>query len=151
MNIQSVYNAINPTIQDLGYEIVDIEYKLKDDYNLTIFCDSISGNGFGLDDCEKINNAVDEILDILNPTQDKPYILNISSTGLDRPFKTPRDWQRNIGREIDINLYKSINKKSNLQGELLSYNDDSIVLKNKKGEIIVKLQDIKLATQLIKF
>ncbi|MDR3022010.1 MAG: ribosome maturation factor RimP [Clostridiales bacterium] len=147
---QDIHRAINPIIVQLGYEIVDIEYKnIRGDMHLTIFCDCASG--MSLDDCEKINSAVDDILEQLNPTNDKPYILNISSPGLDRPFKTARDYARNLGKEIEVNLFNHIDKKLKFDGKLLSHNEKEIIIMTRKGEIVISMDNIKFSTPLVKF
>ena len=82
-------------IEDLGYELVEIEYiKKADGMNLTFYIDNT--DGIKIEDCEKVSRTIDPILEELNPTDDVPYILNVSSPGLDRPIKTDRDLQRNI-------------------------------------------------------
>ena len=97
--IEKVRQALTPIIENLGFEIVDVEYvKRADGMNLTIYIDI--SRGVTIDDCETVHNAVNPVIDELNPTQDQPYIFNISSPGLDRPFKTQRDFERNYGKEV---------------------------------------------------
>jgi len=147
---QLVRNSIEATITALGYEIVDVEYKHVDgDMHLSIYCDCATG--FGLDDCEKINHAIDDILENLNPTNDQPYVLNVCSPGLDRPFKTPRDYARNIGKGVDIKLHKHFNKKLNIQGELLSHSEQEIKLMTPKGEVTIPMENVQKATPWVKF
>ena len=98
---QSVYDKISPLVTELGYEIVDVEFVKKDgNDNLTIFVDVPTG--MSLDDCERVHNAIDPLLDELDPTNGKPYVLNVSSPGLDRPFNKQRDYERNYGKEVEI-------------------------------------------------
>ncbi len=81
---------LRPKIEELGYEIVDIEYVKKyGQMNLTVFIDI--PRGVSLDDCELVHNAVNPILDEADPIKEA-YVLNISSPGLDRPFKKQRDF-----------------------------------------------------------
>ncbi|MBQ9790630.1 MAG: ribosome maturation factor RimP, partial [Clostridia bacterium] len=75
---EKVHEFLNPIVQNLGYEIVDVEYEKKfDGFNLTIFIDG--ENGISLDDCEKVHTAIDEPLDELDPTNGASYTLNVSS------------------------------------------------------------------------
>ena len=123
-----------PVIEELGYEVVEVEYAKKSDgMNLTFYIDS--ENGIQIEDCEKVSKSIDDLLEQVNPTEDQPYILSISSPGIDRPIKTDRDFQRNIGKEIEVTLFAKVDGKKRFQGELVSYNDSDIVIKeNVKGK-----------------
>lgn len=125
--VEIVEEKICPIIEALGYEVVEVEFAKKvDGMNLTFYIDS--PNGITLDDCEKVHKAIDEPLDQLNPTADGAYILNVSSCGLDRPLKTDKDLKRNLGKEVDIKLYKAINKKKEFTGKLISFNEETLTL-----------------------
>lgn len=117
-----------PVIQELGYEVIEIEYAKKNDgMNLTFYIDC--DNGINIDDCEKVSKAIDELLDQLNPTDDQPYILNVSSPGIDRPLKTERDFRRNLNKKISVTLFAKINGSKVYEGELVSYDENTITIK----------------------
>ena len=100
---QDTLDAISAPVEALGYEIVDVEYvKKPDGMNLTVYIDI--PRGVTLDDCEAVHNLINPIMDALDPTEGA-YVLNVSSPGLDRPFKKPRDYERNYGREVEVKLY----------------------------------------------
>ena len=123
--VELVTEKICPIIENMGYEVVEVEYAKKNDgMNLTFYIDSPSG--VNIDDCEKVHKAIDEPLDALDPTGDVSYILSVSSCGLDRPLKTDKDLQRNIGKKIDIKLYAPINKQKLFVGNLAGYNENSV-------------------------
>lgn len=125
--VEIVEEKICPIIEALGYEVVEVEFAKKvGGMNLTFYIDS--PNGITLDDCEKVHKAIDEPLDELNPTADGAYILNVSSCGLDRPLKTDKDLKRNLGKEVDIKLYKAINKKKEFTGKLVNFNEGTLTL-----------------------
>ena len=90
-----------PIVEELGYELVEIEYAKKNTgYNLTVFIDN--KQGITLDDCEKVSRALDQILEDEDPTNGEAYIFNVSSVGLDRPLKKDRDFERNLNKEIEV-------------------------------------------------
>ncbi|MDR1093942.1 MAG: ribosome maturation factor RimP [Clostridiales bacterium] len=103
--LDAVRERIFPIIERLGYEVVDAEYKNLRDKNMHLVFYIYNEKGVGLDDCERVSNAIDGPLDELDPTGGAPYCLDVSSPGLDRPFKTARDYERNMGKEIEIKLY----------------------------------------------
>jgi ribosome maturation factor RimP len=150
---ESVHDAIDSTVRSLGYEIVAVEYrKIGEDMHLTVFCDCCEGKGvFGLDDCVRINDAIDDILEQLNPTSDKPYVLNVSSPGLDRPLRTERDYQRNIGKGVDIKLHQHVNRKTSVQGTLSSITPQEIVVNTSRGDIAISIDNIRQATPWVRF
>jgi len=96
--IEKAMPVIKEVLDTLGYELVDVEYKtLYGDKHLIVYI--ASEHGVSLDDCEKVSNALDAPLDALDPTVDAPYCLDVSSPGLDRPFKSQRDYERNYGSD----------------------------------------------------
>ena len=131
---ENVHEFLNPIVDGLGYEIVDVTYeKQSTGYNLTVFIDAPAG--ISLDDCEKVHKAIDEPLDELDPTNGAAYTLNVSSPGIDRPFKTSRDYERNIGQMVEISLFAPIKKCRNFVGELITFDDNFVQIKTKKEEI----------------
>lgn len=134
--VEMVEKHINPIIENLGYEVVEVEYAKKvDGMNLCFYIDC--PNGITIDDCEKVHKLIDGPLDELNPTGETPYILSVSSCGLDRPIKTDKDLKRNIGKVVDVKLYAPINKKKAFTGILNDFNDENIVIIENEVEIIV--------------
>ncbi len=116
-----------PVIEELGYEVIEVEYSKKSDgMNLTFFIDN--DNGIKVDDCEKVSKAIDGLLEELNPTNDQPYILNVSSPGIDRPLKLARDYQRNLNKTIEVTLFAKENGKKNFEGKLISFDDEKFTL-----------------------
>ena len=90
-----------PVIEELGYEVVEVEYvKKSDGMNLTFYIDK--DEGVLIEDCENVSKAIDDLLEELDPTEGVGYILSVSSPGIDRPIKTNRDLQRNLEKEISI-------------------------------------------------
>ena len=132
----------------MGIEIVDIEFSDKDK-TLTIFIET--ENGVDLDTCEAFHNAIMEPIDTFDPTFDVPYTLNVSSPGLDRPFKTNRDFERNSGKEVEVRLYSPIKGKKFIEGVLLSFDENSITLKTEKEELKIQRNRIAKINKAIKF
>lgn len=143
--------ALAPVIEKEGYELVDIEFEKKyGQDNLTVFIDKVP-DGVSLDDCEKVHYAVDPVIDEVNPTDDAPYVLNISSPGLDRPFKTQRDFERNYGKEVEIKLYAPIKGKKVYEGVLVERNENAVSITAGNEEIKIESNKIALVRPLVKF
>lgn len=124
---------IVPIIESLGYDVLEVEYVKKvDGMNLTFYIDK--PNGITLDDCEKVNNAIYDMLDEINVSDDAPYILNVSSAGLDRPIKNYKDFLRNKDKMVEVKLFAPLNGKKTYVGTLIGFDDDgyTIQLSDKK-------------------
>lgn len=103
----SVEQLVKPIVEGLGMELVEVEFaKTKQGDALTVFIDK--EGGVSLNDCEAVHNAIDVPLDELDPTQGKPYTLNVSSPGIDRPFKSDRDYVKHIGTKVETSLFAPI-------------------------------------------
>ena len=101
---EKVTNLVEPIIEKIGYELYDVEYaKEGKNYFLRIFIDS--EKGIDLNDCEKVNDAITDILDTENYIKDQ-YFLEISSPGIERLLR--KDWQlkKFKGEEVNIKLFK---------------------------------------------
>lgn len=147
---EEVEKFLSPIVEDLGYEIIEVEFAKKyNGDNLTIFIDK--PEGITIEDCEKVHNAIDLPLDELNPTNDKPYTLNVSSPGIDRPIITDKDYNRNIGAEIEVKLFQAILKKKTYVGTLLRFSNDEIVLDVDGKEMTIDRKLISKATKYIDF
>ena len=148
----SVTALVQPIVEGLGYELVEVTYKKQHDaMHLTIFIDSDKPGGVSLDDTEIVANAIDAPLDALDPTQGAPFVLNVSSPGLDRPLKTEKEFLKKIDSDVEVSLYKAIDGEKKLVGKLTSYQDGKIVLLTQKGELTIETKDIALAKPYITF
>lgn len=104
--------VLNP-INNLGYNLYDVEYvKEGQDYFLRIYIDS--DNGIDLDDCEKVSNAITEILDKEDYIKEQ-YFLEVSSPGVERVLKKDKHLRDNIEKEIQVKLFKSYERTKRIQ------------------------------------
>ena len=124
--IKIVKEDCKPIIEDLGYDLVDLEFvKEEGDYFLRFFIGK--AGGITIDDCQKVSEIIGDRLDELDPIEDS-YYLEVSSPGLDRPLKTDKDLKRNIGMNIELSLYRNIDGKKTYIGELLDYSDEYVTI-----------------------
>ncbi len=124
--IETVSDLVKDEIEQLGYELVDVEYK-KETEGMVLIVFIYHEDGITLEDCEKVSRAIDPILDEHDPISES-YYLSVSSPGLNRSLKTDADLRRHLGKEIDIKLFKATNKKKLFSGVLSSFNKENIVI-----------------------
>ena len=103
----------------LGITVAEVEFKQGKNPSLTIYIDK--EGGVDLDTCELFHRAIDEPIDVLDPTFGMPYTLNVSSLGADRPFKSEKDFVSHIGKRVEVKLINSIKGKKFYDGILTSY------------------------------
>ncbi|MBO5022040.1 MAG: ribosome maturation factor RimP [Clostridia bacterium] len=141
---------VSPVIEELGYEVVEVEYAKKTDgMNLTFYIDK--EEGIQVEDCEKVSKAIDGLLEELNPTDDQPYILNVSSPGIDRPLKTERDFKRNMDKEIEITLFSKIDGKKRFVGNLKGFDAQSVTIENNGKQTTFDKSKIAHIVPVLKF
>ena len=141
---------LRPIIEGMGYDLVDVEYvKEFDGMNLIFTIDK--EEGVTIDDCEIVNKKIDPIIDELNPTDDKPFTLVVSSPGLDRHLKTDRDLRRNLNQEVTLTLFSKLDGQKVFEGVLSDFDEKTVTLTLKDGDKTFdrdKIANIKL---VIKF
>ena len=148
---QVVEEFILPYAKEVGVEVVEVEYAKKvNGNNLTIFIDK--KGGVTIEDCESLHRLIDEPLDELDPTNGAPYILNVSSCGLDRPLKNLKDYLRNVGKLVEVKFYKPFDGKKIIEGVIDDAYDNFLVLKlNDDSLIEINAEIIASVVPVIKF
>ena len=121
---EKVENLVKDKTESLGYSIYDVQYvKEGQEYYLRIFIEKENGS-IDLNDCEKVNDAINDLLDSADYIKDQ-YFLEISSTGLEKILRKDKHLQDNIGNQIQIKLFKPIE---------IGQEEDESVEQNKKSK-----------------
>lgn len=141
---------LRSTIEEMGYELVDVEY-VKENGGMSLIFTIDNDNGVTVDDCELVSKKIDPMLEELNPTDDKPYTLVVSSPGLDRPLKTERDFKRSLDKEVDVNLFSKMDGVKAFSGVLKAFDENSITLETAKGDITFEKSKVASIKLVIKF
>lgn len=137
---EKVENLIKKPINDIGYELYDVEYaKEGKDYFLRVFIEK--EGGISLEDCEKVNDEITELLDKQDYLKEQ-YFLEVSSTGIEKVLRKDKHLQDNIGEEIEVKLFKPINKKKSIIGILKDFNSNEIIVETDENEETIQRTDI---------
>lgn len=134
--------------EGMNIEIVEVECNEKT-AALTVYIETEVG--VDLDTCEKFHNAIFEPIDELDPSYGEPYTLNVSSPGLDRPFKTARDFERNRNKEVEVKLYAPLKGKKFLEGVLEEFDENSVTVALQKETVKIPRNKIAKINKAIKF
>lgn len=147
-SVEKISQMLEEIASPMGIEIVEVECNDKA-ATLTVYIETAAG--VDLDTCEKFHNAISDPLDELDPSAGEPYTLNVSSPGLDRPFKTQRDFERNLEKEVELKLYAPLKGKKFLQGFLTAFDENTVTIALGKEELKIPRNKIAKINKAIKF
>ena len=132
---EKIEELVTKPITDLGYRVYDVMYvKEGKDNFLRIFIDN--DKGISLDDCEKVNDAITDMLDEADIIKDQ-YFLEISSPGVERNIRKDKHFEEGIGKEVNIKLFKPLdNKEKEITGILKGFDKETVKIETDKNEEI---------------
>ncbi|HIT63760.1 MAG TPA: ribosome maturation factor RimP [Candidatus Ventrimonas merdavium] len=120
-----------PLLEQHQFELVDVEYvKEAGSWYLRAYIDK--EGGITVDDCETISRILSDWLDKEDFIEDS-YILEVSSPGLGRPLKKDKDFERSLGAEVELRLYKAREKQKEFAGILKAYDKDTVTVELEDG------------------
>ena len=127
MSKQQVENDVMAIAEELlkdqsEIELVDVEYVKERDWYLRVFIDK--AGGIEIDDCQALSERLEKVLDEKDIIEGS-YILEVSSPGLDRQLKKPRDFVREQGKKVDVALYAPVDGTKEFTGVLEGYDEDA--------------------------
>ena len=117
---KTVWQMAETLLDGSGVELVDVEYVKEKDWYLRVFIDK--PEGIGIEDCQALSEKLEAKLDA-DDVMPEPYILEVSSPGLDRVLKKPRDFERERGKEVDVSLYEPMDGEKLLVGKLEGFGE----------------------------
>ena len=98
--LRNVSSLARPIVDEAGFEWVEMELAGRQgNYILRLLIDK--PGGVTIDDCVTINRELSSLLDLEDPIPSR-YTLEVSSPGLDRPFKTERDYRKALGKRVRV-------------------------------------------------
>jgi ribosome maturation factor RimP len=124
MTREELARLLEPTIEQMGYELTDLEMKIgRRDGAVRLFIDK--PEGVGLDDCEAVSRQVSALLDVEDPVPGH-YVLEVSSPGLDRKLTKPAHFRRFIGDDVRVRMRFPVAGRRKFRGKLLAANEETI-------------------------
>jgi ribosome maturation factor RimP len=175
VDLQKIRAAAERVARSEGLEVVDVEWKVGKQRFLRVYIDRVpqhvaatsmvAGDAAGADDydpdpkvshsdCERVSKQLSVILDVEELIEGPGYILEISSPGLDRALKTPRDFERFAGRLAKISTSEPIGEAKFFEGRLAGFADGKVRMELKGREakaVEVPLDIIRKANLVVEF
>lgn len=123
---------IEPTLNGLGYELVDLELQGRVPF-IRLFIDK-QPEGVSLDDCVLVSNQLSKLFEVEQIDFER---LEVSSPGLDRPLKKLSDFQRFQGSKVQLKLRMPIENRKKMIGILLSADEEKLEIQLEENQILV--------------
>ncbi len=155
--IERIENLITPILDDLGYELVDVEYKQEERGWVLRFLLDKDG-GINLDECATASREISTLIDVENLIS-TAFNLEVSSPGIERPLKKEKDFVRFAGEPVKIKTLQAIDpdnmgrNRKTFRGVLSGFDGDDVLLKIKKNsdDVRIALHQIDKANLEFKF
>ena len=122
---EAVEEIVENLLTDTDLELVAVDYVREKDWYLRVFIDK--EGGIEIDDCQALSGRLEEILDEKDIIKGS-YILEVSSPGLDRELKKPKDIQREKGKTVDVSLFAPVDGNKLIVGVLKDYDGENITI-----------------------
>uniref|UniRef100_UPI0040570B49 ribosome maturation factor RimP n=1 Tax=Acetatifactor sp. TaxID=1872090 RepID=UPI0040570B49 len=140
---------LEPIATANGVEIYDVEYvKEGSDFYLRAYIDK--PEGVNIIDCENVSRALSDALD-KDDFIPEAYILEVSSPGLGRTLKKDKHLQKSIGEEVEIKLFKPIDKCKEFAGVLDSFDAENLTIAEGDSKRTFARADIALIRLALDF
>ena len=122
----TVLALAQPVVEAEGCEIWDVEYvKEAGAWYLRVYIDK--AGGVSIDDCEAVSRALDPVLDEADPIPTS-YIFEVSSAGVERELKRPRDFEKFLGSQVEVRHYQPVEGAKAHTGTLRGYADGAVTI-----------------------
>lgn len=138
-----------PIVDEFGFDLWDVEYvKEGSEYYLRAYIDK--DGGITIDDCVDVSRKLSDKLDE-DDFIDGEYMLEVSSPGVERALKKDRDFDKSIGKDVYVKLYKAIDKQKEFVGKLISYDKTVVTVEIDGNNTEFTRSDIALIRLYVEF
>ncbi|KMP11644.1 ribosome maturation factor RimP [Candidatus Nitromaritima sp. SCGC AAA799-C22] len=146
---QAIAELVEPVVSEEKIELVDVEYqKVGKTWTLRVYIDK--AQGVTVDDCQRMSRQIEDLIEV-HEVISNPYVLEVSSPGLDRPLKNEQDFVRNKGKRIQVKTFSPINDKKQRMGTVKDFKEGILFLEDVDGILEIPLASIAQAKPVIEF
>lgn len=144
--IEKIEQIIEPSLTDLGYEVVRIQVQGAKRKTLQVMIDNLNGQPVTVDNCAEASYTISALLEVEDPIAD-PYTLEVSSPGMDRPLVKLKDFERFAGEIIKFELKLPQNGQRRFQGLLKGAKQNKVLVELEEQETVSEFdyEDIQKA------
>jgi len=146
---EEVSRLVGPVLEDMGYELVDVEYITHyGRWVLRLYVDK--EGGITLDDCAQVSREVGDLIDVKDII-DHEYVLEVSSPGLNRPLKKEKDFLRALGKKIRVRMSSPVEGRRNFTGTLMRFQEGTLGLEMEDRLVTLPWQEVEKASLVYEF
>ena len=149
MEIERIREAAERVARSVGMDVVDVEWKVGKQRFLRVYIDK--PEGISHRDCETVSNQLSVILDVEDLVPGAPYILEISSPGLDRKLMRPAEFERFAGRLARISMLEPVENQKFFEGRLAGVADGTVQIEVQGRVIALPMEGIRKANLVVEF
>ena len=133
---QEVIEIASPVVEDLGFELVDVEFISAGRWTLRVTIDRLEGSaGTGpvsIEDCSRVSRRLDDALE-MNQTVPHRFVLEVSSPGIERRLRTLEHFRKHVGERVFVQTHDLIDGRRRVEGDLVAAEDDAVTLTTEEG------------------
>jgi ribosome maturation factor RimP len=145
---EQLIRLLEPVVEDLGYELVELELVNERGWVLRLYIDAPPG--ITVDDCATVSDQVEAVLDEADPIA-VAYHLEVSSPGVERPLRRAADFERFVGEQVAIRTYAPLDGQRRFTGVLADFSDGTAVLDTQQGRAEIPLDQVAKAHLVAEF
>jgi ribosome maturation factor RimP len=132
-----------PYLEDNAVELVEITYR-REGGGMTLRLLVDTPAGIKIDECEGLNKYLSERLDKEDVISEH-YVIEVSSPGLDRPIRTDRDFERALGKRLEVTTYAPIDGRKTHEGTFIGMDKENIVIESAGVSTVIPRAKVALA------
>lgn len=138
---QKITEIIEPVVADLGFALFAVSMSGE---ILQVMAENPETKNLNIDECAKLSREISTILDVEDPIQGH-YSLEVGSPGIDRPLRSPEDYEHYKGMEAKIEIDPPVEGQKRFRGFIIGMEKDDVVLKTDQGEVAFPFQSVHKA------
>jgi ribosome maturation factor RimP len=147
--VQRSWELLTPIIEANGFELVEVEFVMeRGSWVLRLYVDK--EGGVNLEDCASLSEEIGHLLDVEDYI-DRSYLLEVSSPGLNRPLRKPKDFERYSGNKVKVVMKEAVGGRKNFKGILIGIQGDMVTIESSGQRFTFDIKDVKKANILYDF
>lgn len=144
---ESVHKMLEDVIKNTDLELVDIEYVKEGPFKyLKVYLDK--PEGITVDDTADVSRALNKKLDEADLIKEQ-YFLEVSSPGVERPFKSDADYEKARGMKVEAKFFKPVDGKKSISGILMEKTEDNVIIQTNEGNMTITIKDISKINKVL--
>lgn len=137
---------LEPVVADLGLDLEGVDVTAAGRRRRVCIVVDRDG-GIDLDAVADVSKSVSDVLDASNVLGDAPYVLEVTSPGVDRPLTEPRHWRRARQRLVACQMTDG----RTIEGRVIESDDHTVTVDSTDGRVTFPMSEVSQARVQIEF